>query len=75
MFLVCTSTGGTIWEPVLQTARQTRFSILSTPLRMVLIPSSTTDMIYDAGGNISEIYRSVGSDTLAFYSSYEYDYT
>lgn len=28
---------------------------------------------YDAGGNISEIYRSVGSDTLAFYSSYEYD--
>lgn len=28
---------------------------------------------YDAGGNISEIYRSVGSDTLAFYNSYEYD--
>ena len=28
---------------------------------------------YDAGGNISEIYRSVGSDTLAFYGSYEYD--
>ncbi len=28
---------------------------------------------YDAGGNISEIYRSVDSDTLAFFSSYEYD--
>lgn len=28
---------------------------------------------YDAAGNISEVYRSVGSDTLAFYSSYEYD--
>lgn len=28
---------------------------------------------YDAAGNISEVYRSVGSDTLAFYNSYEYD--
>lgn len=28
---------------------------------------------YDAAGNINEVYRSVGSDTLAFYSSYEYD--
>ena len=28
---------------------------------------------YDSAGNIKEVYRSVGSDTLAFYQSFEYD--
>lgn len=28
---------------------------------------------YDSAGNIKEVYRSVESDTLAFYQSYEYD--